>query len=85
MKTTRTAQYAALAAKSSCRLAFVNMDIAAAKRSVKIISTPIAEKIDFVVRIIDSLYMLRTGATSKMKITLVIIMLTSRDTRDGEK
>jgi hypothetical protein len=85
MNTTRTAQYAALAANNSCRLALVSIDMAVANRSVKTISTPMAEKIDLVVRMDDNRYMLRTGATSKTNITIVMTMLTSRDTREGEK
>ena len=85
MKTTSTAQYAALAANSSCRLAFVNSDIAAANKSVKTINTPIAANIIFVRCTFDKRYMLKTGATSNIKIRPVIIRLTNFDTRDGEK
>ena len=46
MKTTRIAQYAALAANNSCLLAFVNSDIAAENRRVKTTSTPMALKVE---------------------------------------
>lgn len=36
MKTTKTAQYAAVAVKTSCLFAFVDKDIAVAKRNAKI-------------------------------------------------
>jgi len=42
MKTTRIAQYAALAANNSCRAAFVSRLIAALNSSVKTIKTPTA-------------------------------------------
>lgn len=85
MNTTRTAQYAALAAKSSCRLALVSSDIAAAKSSVKTIKTPIAAKMHFVVFTVESRYILRTGATSKRNSTSVIIRFTSFETLEGAK
>lgn len=85
MKTTRTAQYAALAANNSCLLAFVSNVIVAAKRSVKIIKTPMAAKTALLVFMVDSRYMPKTGAASKIKITDVIIKFTSLETREGEK
>jgi hypothetical protein len=44
INTTKTAQYAAQAAKSSCLLAVVKMDIAILKTTVKTIRIPIASK-----------------------------------------
>lgn len=85
IKTTRTAQYAALAANSSCLLAFVRKDKAAANRSVNTIKTPIAENIASVVFKVANRYMLRTGAASNKNITAVINRLTSFDTREGVK
>jgi hypothetical protein len=42
IKTIKTAQYAAVAAKTSCRFAIMSIDIVAAKMRLKIISTPSA-------------------------------------------
>lgn len=85
MKTTNTAQYAALAANNSCRRAFVSIDIAAANKSVKTMRTPIAANILSVVLSVESRYILSTGAASSKKITVVMMRLTSLATRDGEK
>jgi hypothetical protein len=54
INTTSTAQYAALAANSSCLFAFVRSDMAAANKSVNTINTPIAANIHSVVLRIDS-------------------------------
>jgi hypothetical protein len=83
--TTRTAQYAALAAKSSCRLALVSSDMAAAKRSVKTIKTPIAAKMHSVLFMVESRYILKTGAASKRNSTTVIMRFTSFETLEGAK
>ena len=48
MKTTRMAQYAALAANNSCRAALVSKDIAALNRRVKTISKPTALRVSLV-------------------------------------
>jgi hypothetical protein len=85
MKTTNTAQYAALAANSSCLRAFVSSDMAAANNSVKTIKTPIAANIHSFVLRVERRYMLKTGAASNRKITVVMMRLTSFATRDGEK
>jgi hypothetical protein len=83
MKTTRTAQYAALAANSSCLLAFVNNDIAAENKSVKTTRTPMALKVDCaVVAIAVSSYIATTGNTSKTKIMAVMMRPTNVSTRD---
>jgi hypothetical protein len=86
MKTTRTAQYAALAANNSCLLAFVNNDIAAENKSVKTTRTPIALKVDCVdcvdAPIAVSLYIATTGSTNKMKIIVVIMRPTKVSTRE---
>jgi hypothetical protein len=85
MKTTNTAQYAALAANSSCLRALVSRDIAAANNSVKTINTPMAANMHSLVLRVDKRYILRTGAASKRNITPVMIRFTSFATRDGEK
>jgi hypothetical protein len=85
MKTTNTAQYAALAANSSCLRALVSRDIAAANSRVKTINTPIAANMVSVVLMVDRWYMLRTGAASRTNITAVMMRLTSFATREGEK
>lgn len=48
MKTTRIAQYAALAANNSCLAAFVSSDMAALKSNVKTISKPTALRVSLV-------------------------------------
>jgi len=85
MKTTRTAQYAALAANNSCLFAFVSSDIAAANKRVKTISTPIAANIDRLEWMQERRYIPKTGAASKRNITVVMMRLTSFETRSGEK
>jgi hypothetical protein len=85
MKTTSTAQYAALAANSSCLRAFVSKDIAAANSNVNTISTPMAANMHSFVLRVERRYMLKTGAASNRNITVVIMRLTSFATLDGEK
>jgi hypothetical protein len=83
MKTTRTAQYAALAANNSCLLAFVNSDIAAENKSVKTTRTPIALKVDCGdAPIAVSLYIATTGSTNKTKMIVVMMRPTNVSTRD---
>lgn len=83
IKTTRTAQYADEAAKSSCLRALVRRDIAAAKRRVKTTRTPMALKVECErVPNVVSLYIATTGSTSKMKIMPVMMRLTRISTRD---
>lgn len=84
MKTTNTAQYAADAANSSCRRAFVNKDIAAEKRSVKTIKTPTASKVELRDPMHVSLYMATTGSTRRTKITHVISSATNVSIRAAE-
>jgi hypothetical protein len=83
MKTTRTAQYAEEAAKSSCLRALVRRDIAAEKRRVKTTRTPIALNVECgLVPNVVTLYIATTGRTSKTKIMLVMMRLTKTSTRD---
>lgn len=102
IKTTSIAQYAALAAKSSCRAAFVNILIAELNKSVNTTNTPTALKVSLLLlstvaitaeeplvevllvgsdstcaAVLVRWYIVRTGMTSKMKMTKVIRMLTS--------
>lgn len=82
MKTTRTAQYAAEAAKSSCRRALVRRDIAAEKRRVKTTRIPIALNVECVLMPkLVTLYIATTGKTSNTKMMLVIIRPTKVSTR----
>jgi hypothetical protein len=83
--TTKTAQYAATAANSSCLFAFVSIDIAAAKRCVKTVNTPMAANTHSVVLIVYSRYIASTGATSSKKSATVMKRLTSVETREGAK
>ena len=85
MNTTNTAQYAVLAANSSCLLAFVNKDNAHANRSVKTSNTPIAANMAFSIFSDCSRCMPMMGAASKRKMTIVIRKFTSFATRVGEK
>ena len=66
MNTTRTAQYAAQAAKSSCLFALVKIDIAMPKTSVKMINIPIASNADARFPISDNSYIATTGNTSSV-------------------
>lgn len=86
MKTTKTAQYAADAAKISWRRATVRAPIAPENKSVKMIRTPIARNVecsDLLTLVI--LYITTTGTTSNTKMMLVIIKPTKYSTRDLEK
>jgi hypothetical protein len=74
MKTTSTAQYVALAANSSCRLAFVINDIAIEKRKVKTMRIPKASKVEFRLPIVVSSYIATTGRMRRMKMSIVMIM-----------
>ena len=85
MKTTRTAQYAAEAAKISCRLATVSAPIAAENNRVNTMRTAIAVNIacwELLTLVI--LYITTTGTTSRTKIILVMIKPTKYSTRDLE-
>jgi hypothetical protein len=83
MKTTRTAQYAEEAAKSSCLRALVRRDIAAEKRRVNTTRTPMALNMELELLLnVVSLYMATTGSTSKVKIMLVMMRLAKASTRD---
>lgn len=84
MKTTSTAQYAAEAAKSSCRAAFVNSDIAAEKRSVNTMRTPMASKTPVRVPKLVSSYIATTGSTSNMKMIQVMSKPTKLSIREEE-
>jgi hypothetical protein len=84
MNTTNTAQYAALAANSSCLFAFVSSDMAAANKSVNTINTPMAANMHSLVLRVDKRYMPSTGAAKSRKITVVMNRLTSFATLDGE-
>lgn len=97
MKTTKMAQYAALAANSSCRAALVSRLIAALNSSVKTISTPTAlnvsrvfascelvlgdEEDDSCTLVEVRRYIVTTGTTSRMKMTKVMRMLMSLSMR----
>jgi hypothetical protein len=84
MKTTSTAQYAALAANSSCLFALVRRLMAAEKSSVKTTNIPTASKVELRSPIDVSLYMATTGNTSRMKIMSVMIRPTNFSIRDWE-
>ena len=90
MKTTRMAQYPAEAANSSCRFAAVSMLMAAQKRRVKTTRTPMAAKVPcceaaglsgLAPLLAVSLYMPKTGRTSRTKMTNVISSPTKSSTR----
>jgi hypothetical protein len=82
MKTTSTAQYAALAANSSCLFAFVSRLIAAEKSSVKTTRIPTASKVELRFPREVSLYIATTGRTRRMKMIRVIMKPTSFSIRD---
>lgn len=84
MKTTSTAQYAALAPKSSCRFAFVTSDMAAENRSVKTTRIPTASKVELRSPTEVSWYIATTGKTNKTNIITVMISPTSFSIRDCE-
>lgn len=84
IKTTRTAQYAALAAKSSCLFAFVNRLIAAENSSVKTTKIPTASNVELRSPTEVILYIATTGRTSNTKIMSVMIKPTSFSIRDCE-
>lgn len=76
MNTTKIAQYAALAAKSSCRVALVNRLIAELNKSVNTTSTPTALKVSLLlastVAIVDEeLLLLDVGSDSSCDAVLV--------------
>jgi hypothetical protein len=97
MNTTKIAQYAALAAKSSCLAAFVKILIAAEKSNVNTIKTPTALIVSLELACADEppdssgfdvlavrWYITKTGITSNMKITKVTITFMSWSMRELE-
>jgi hypothetical protein len=64
-KTTRTAAYAAVAAKSSCLFAFVNIPIETENRKTKTIKMPMAGTMDLCVPSEVTLYIAITGKTKR--------------------
>lgn len=83
MNTTSTAQYAAEAAKSSCLVALVKLDMAMPKSKVKTISIPIASNGDARWLTLESWYIATTGKISRTKITAVMMTFTSLSIRSG--
>lgn len=81
MKTTSTAQYAADAANSSCRLAFVREDMAAENKRVNTTRTPMAVNVEERVPMLVSWYMTTTGNTRRMKMMTVMMSATKDSTR----
>jgi hypothetical protein len=84
MNTTSTAQYAALAANSSCLFALVKRLIAAEKSSVKTTNIPTASNVEFRSPTEVNLYMATTGRTRRMKMIRVMISPTSFSILDCE-
>src|SRR5215469_16280270 len=85
IKTTRTAQYAAEAAKISWRRATVSAPIAAENNRVNTMRTAMAVNVaceDLLTLVI--LYITTTGTTSSTNIILVMIKPTKYSTRDLE-
>jgi hypothetical protein len=85
MNTTKTAQYAAVAAKSSARFVFVRRHIAAEKRSERPTNSPILRKVlqrlpYHVIR-----YMMNTGAARRRMITSDTMRMASPSIRATRK
>ena len=70
MNTTRTAQYAAVAAKSSARLALVRRPIAAENRSPKPIKSPMLRNVLARVPVHVTRYITNTGTANKRMMTI---------------
>lgn len=81
MNTTRTAQYAAVPAKSSARLAFVRRPIAAENKSAKTIKRKILRYVLERVRISVTRYMMNMGTANKRMITNATIRTARASTR----
>jgi len=85
MNTTRTAQYAAVAAKSSARLAVVRTPIATENKNPKTIRSPTLRNVLGRVPIHVTRYMINTGTVSKRMITTATIITARRSTRETWK
>jgi hypothetical protein len=84
INTTNTAQYAALAAKSSCLFALVSKLIAAENSKVKTTIIPTASNVEWRDLREVNWYMATTGNTRRTKMMNVMMRPTSFSIRDWE-